>query len=70
MLSSLTMNDQTTFAELTLGQRVEQENFRGTIRYLGHVAGTKGEWIGVEWDDKERGKHSGSHGETQYFECL
>ncbi|KAF9369276.1 hypothetical protein CPB97_003725 [Podila verticillata] len=70
MLSSLTMNDQTTFAELTLGQRVEQENFRGTIRYLGPVAGTKGEWIGVEWDDKERGKHSGSHGETQYFECL
>ncbi|KAG0025293.1 hypothetical protein BGZ81_007254 [Podila clonocystis] len=64
------MNDQTTFAELTIGQRIEQENFRGTIRYLGPVAGTKGEWIGVEWDDKDRGKHSGTHGDTQYFECL
>ncbi|KAG0099383.1 hypothetical protein BGZ93_007879 [Podila epicladia] len=64
------MNDKITFAELTIGQRIEQENFRGTIRYLGPVAGTKGEWIGVEWDDKERGKHSGSHGDTVYFECL
>ncbi|KAF9425172.1 hypothetical protein BGZ94_007773 [Podila epigama] len=56
--------------QLTLGQRIEQENHRGTVRYLGPVTGTKGEWIGVEWDDKDRGKHSGEHGDTKYFDCL
>ncbi|KAG0346620.1 hypothetical protein BG004_001241 [Podila humilis] len=69
MLSNLTMNDSELPA-LSLGQRIEQDNFRGTIRYLGPVAGTKGDWIGVEWDDKDRGKHSGDHGGTQYFQCL
>ena len=34
---------------------------KGTVRYVGEVAGTKGEWIGVEWDDEGRGRHDGSH---------
>ena len=34
---------------------------RGTVRYVGEVAGTKGEWIGVEWDDEGRGRHDGTH---------
>lgn len=34
---------------------------RGTVRYVGEVSGTKGEWIGVEWDDEGRGRHDGTH---------
>ncbi|KAG0304427.1 hypothetical protein BGZ98_005519 [Dissophora globulifera] len=54
----------------SVGQRVESGHVRGTVRYVGEVPPTKGEWIGVEWDDKERGKHSGEHNGTQYFSCL
>ncbi|KAI8606037.1 hypothetical protein EDD21DRAFT_410545 [Dissophora ornata] len=56
--------------QLSVGQRVEAEHFRGTVRYVGEVPPTKGDWIGVEWDDKERGKHSGEHNGTKYFDCL
>ncbi|RAQ42428.1 tubulin-specific chaperone [Aspergillus flavus] len=40
-----------------------------TIRYAGKVAGTTGEWLGVEWDDPTRGKHSGEHQGVRYFTC-
>ncbi|KAF9126247.1 hypothetical protein BGW39_006765 [Mortierella sp. 14UC] len=56
--------------KLELGQRIELEYSRGTVRYLGAVPPTKGEWIGVEWDTEERGKHSGEHNGTQYFTCT
>ncbi|KAF9432266.1 hypothetical protein BGZ76_011039 [Entomortierella beljakovae] len=56
--------------QLRIGQRIESEGFKGTVRYLGEVHSTKGEWIGVEWDDVERGKHSGEHKGTKYFDCL
>lgn len=42
---------------------------RGTVRYVGPVAGQKGVWVGVEWDDVHRGKHSGETGGQKYFEC-
>ncbi|KAI1293410.1 hypothetical protein EDD11_008419 [Mortierella claussenii] len=61
---------QSLLQQLKVGQRIESEHVRGTIRYLGQVPSTKGEWIGVEWDDKERGKHSGEHNGVKYFECL
>ncbi|KAL3456292.1 hypothetical protein BJX64DRAFT_270955 [Aspergillus heterothallicus] len=41
-----------------------------TIRYVGKVEGTSGEWLGVEWDDPTRGKHSGQHQGVRYFTCL
>ncbi|CAN9221649.1 unnamed protein product [Alternaria alternata] len=41
-----------------------------TVRYYGTVEGTKGEWLGVEWDEPTRGKHSGEHNGTRYFTCL
>uniref|UniRef100_A0A8C3TXN3 Tubulin-specific chaperone E n=1 Tax=Catharus ustulatus TaxID=91951 RepID=A0A8C3TXN3_CATUS len=28
-----------------------------------------GIWLGVEWDDPQRGKHDGSYEGTQYFKC-
>lgn len=55
--------------KLELGQRIELDYSRGTVRFLGAVPPTKGEWIGVEWDTEERGKHSGEHNGTQYFTC-
>ncbi|KAF9280409.1 hypothetical protein BGZ68_007251 [Mortierella alpina] len=59
-----------THLQLRVGQRIESEYNRGTVRYIGPVPPTKGEWIGVEWDDKARGKHSGEHNGQQYFQCL
>ncbi|KAG0372230.1 hypothetical protein BGX24_000531 [Mortierella sp. AD032] len=56
--------------KLELGQRIELEYSRGTVRFLGAVPPTKGEWIGVEWDTEERGKHSGEHNGTHYFTCV
>ncbi len=58
-------------ASFSLGQRVcDAANctFRATVRFVGTVDGTKGEWIGVEWDDDHRGKHDGSHGGKRYFQ--
>ena len=53
-----------------VGQRIVDpaDKARGTIKYLGAVEGTKGSWIGVEWDNPERGKHDGSHNGKRYFE--
>ncbi|GAA5834787.1 hypothetical protein JCM11251_003662 [Rhodosporidiobolus azoricus] len=42
----------------------------GTILFEGAVPPTKGAWLGIEWDDASRGKHSGVHEKTgvRYFE--
>ena len=52
-----------------IGQRVIEVNdkVRGTVKYVGQVDGTKGSWIGIDWDDPHRGKHNGSHGDKHYF---
>ncbi|KAK4697840.1 tubulin-specific chaperone E, partial [Lecanoromycetidae sp. Uapishka_2] len=35
------------------GQRLSYEDQLCTVRYVGPVAGTKGDWLGVEWDDAD-----------------
>ncbi|KAL1861731.1 hypothetical protein Daus18300_008700 [Diaporthe australafricana] len=60
----------TSSAEFRVGQRLSYDGALCTIRYIGQVAGTSGEWLGVEWDDPSRGKHDGSHKDARYFECL
>ncbi|KAH0542747.1 hypothetical protein FGG08_002886 [Glutinoglossum americanum] len=54
-----------------IGQRVsfKDTNQLCTIHYIGSVEGTKGDWLGVEWDDPSRGKHDGTHGGKRYFQC-
>ena len=68
-----------------MGKRVAFEDHFGTIRYVGEVPPTKGKhqvrvhncscsdrigvWLGVEWDDPQRGKHSGTHEGVEYFSC-
>ena len=45
----------------TLGDRIECDGYYGTVRFIGQVPPTKGEWLGIEWDDSSRGKHNGFH---------
>ncbi|RMC12757.1 hypothetical protein DUI87_10282 [Hirundo rustica rustica] len=52
-----------------LGRRVSCGTNYGTVRYVGSVSRTAGIWLGVEWDDPQRGKHDGSYEGTQYFKC-
>ncbi|KAL6233177.1 hypothetical protein BDW75DRAFT_215923 [Aspergillus navahoensis] len=53
-----------------VSQRRSYDGNLCTIRYVGKVEGTSGEWLGVEWDDPTRGKHSGQHNGVRYFTCL
>ena len=52
-----------------IGRRLSYDGNLCTVRYIGAVQGTKGEWLGVEWDDPSRGKHNGKHGDMKYFDC-
>lgn len=53
-----------------LGQRLSYAKSICTVRYIGEVNGTKGEWLGVEWDVPSKGKHAGGHGGKVYFKCA
>ncbi|KAH7414263.1 tubulin-specific chaperone E [Phaeosphaeria sp. MPI-PUGE-AT-0046c] len=53
-----------------IGKRLSYDGRLCTVRYHGEVQGTKGEWLGVEWDDPTRGKHAGEHQGVKYFDCL
>ena len=52
---------------LSIGDRIECSGLFGTIKYIGDVEGYKGTWLGVDWDDSERGKHDGSVNGKRYF---
>lgn len=53
--------------EVAVGTRVSCDGHHGVVRYRGPVVDTKGTWLGIEWDDQHRGKHSGCHNGVQYF---
>ena len=52
------------------GRRLCYDNALCTVRFHGTLERTKGDWLGVEWDDTSRGKHNGQHQGEQIFECL
>ncbi|KAF7643570.1 hypothetical protein LDENG_00237020 [Lucifuga dentata] len=52
-----------------VGRRVSCNGERATVRYVGTVPPTAGLWLGVEWDNPDRGKHDGSHEGVRYFTC-
>jgi len=54
---------------LEIGDRVALNEEKATVCYIGEVPPTKGEWLGVEWDNPSRGKHNGSKDGIQYFKC-
>lgn len=55
------------FDMFPVGDRVRVSQQVGNVRYVGQVEGHAGLWLGVEWDDPTRGKHSGSVGDRVYF---
>ncbi|XP_062831444.1 tubulin-specific chaperone E isoform X2 [Anolis carolinensis] len=52
-----------------IGRRVLCNGDYGTVLFVGSVPPTTGVWLGVEWDNPQRGKHNGSHEGIQYFKC-
>lgn len=55
--------------KLSVGDRIAVGKEIATIRFVGAVPPTPGEWLGVEWDNPSRGKHNGSKDGVQYFIC-
>ncbi|KAE8601953.1 hypothetical protein XENTR_v10013845 [Xenopus tropicalis] len=51
------------------GRRIICDGEYATVHYTGNVPPTPGLWLGVEWDNPLRGKHSGTHEGTKYFTC-
>ncbi|KAF0296185.1 Tubulin-specific chaperone E [Amphibalanus amphitrite] len=51
----------------TVGDRVCCDGQRATVRFVGSVTGADGLWVGVEWDNPERGKHNGTVKGKEYF---
>lgn len=56
-------------ASLKVGDRIQVDQDVATVRYIGPVDDTEGDWLGVEWDDATRGKHSGEKDGKSYFAC-
>lgn len=54
---------------MELGSRVRVKGDIGTIRYLGTLQNREGNWVGIEWDYPDKGKHSGEADGVKYFEC-
>ncbi|XP_041043383.1 tubulin-specific chaperone E isoform X2 [Carcharodon carcharias] len=52
-----------------VGRRIIYRDEYGTVRFVGTVSSAAGIWLGVEWDNPERGKHNGTHEGVQYFQC-
>ncbi|KAK6028498.1 CAP-Gly domain protein [Ostertagia ostertagi] len=51
-----------------LGDRVSIGGYGAVVRYIGEVSGHPGMWVGVEWDNPDRGKHNGVVNGVRYFE--
>lgn len=56
-------------SDLYVGRRLSYDGHLCTVRYCGPVGATEGEWLGVEWDEAERGKHGGTHEGVKIFKC-
>lgn len=59
---------------MEIGERLAVKDKRGvatgTVRYIGPLKDKPGSWVGVEWDDPERGANDGTFQATRYFTCL
>ena len=55
-----------------MNKRVIVVNDIGTVRYVGSLRHKESDpndiWFGIEWDNKERGKHNGTVQGYTYFE--
>lgn len=53
-----------------LGGRLSFSDALCTVRYIGPLPDQKGDWLGVEWDEPDRGKHNGHYKGKRLFETL
>lgn len=53
-----------------IGSRVCLNEDFATVKFVGHLEGTQGEWLGVEWDSSARGKHNGEHKGKAIFQVT
>lgn len=53
-----------------LGGRLSFSDALCTVRYIGPLPDQKGDWLGVEWDEPDRGKHNGHYKGKQLFKTL
>lgn len=53
-----------------IGSRIALYDERGTVRFVGQLEGQSDVFLGIEWDDVERGKHSGTFKGKQYFQTI
>lgn len=52
-----------------IGSRIECDGYQGILKYVGPVGNTKGLWLGIDWDNPERGKHNGIYEGVEYFKA-
>ncbi|XP_023029688.2 tubulin-binding cofactor E [Leptinotarsa decemlineata] len=53
--------------EYFVGIRAECSGDYGTVKYAGAVEGYQGFWLGIDWDEPNRGKHNGTVKGKHYF---
>ncbi|KAJ8974188.1 hypothetical protein NQ317_004867 [Molorchus minor] len=58
---------ESAIPEHHVGSRIECCGHFGTIKYIGPVEGHPGVWLGIDWDDIDRGKHNGTVNGVHYF---
>ncbi|KAF8823821.1 hypothetical protein HHX47_DHR9000491 [Lentinula edodes] len=42
-----------------VGDRISYSRHLGTVKFIGEVENNTGVWLGIEWDNPDRGKHDG-----------
>lgn len=52
-----------------VGGRISYFGHLGTVKFIGEVENTTGIWLGIEWDNPDRGKHDGVKDGKRYFSC-
>ncbi|KAF6776674.1 hypothetical protein AHF37_03303 [Paragonimus kellicotti] len=50
-----------------VGDRVVHEEHFGTIYYVGELPNSADVWLGINWDNPNRGRHNGTYKGHQYF---
>ncbi|EFA01432.2 Tubulin-specific chaperone E-like Protein [Tribolium castaneum] len=50
-----------------IGDRIESGGYIGTVKYVGPIEGKPSIWLGIDWDNPQRGKHDGRVNGVQYF---
>lgn len=50
-----------------INQRVIVNGSKGVVKYYGSLEDTTGNWVGIDWDKENRGKHDGTYKKRRYF---